>query len=86
MLDVLSNWNISPYPSIIVAQAIHITARYFPVRVTIIPEKADIAAAPSEYGSILNHVNGKGRTKYNGADLTPAPVAEEPRAWKYKGR
>jgi hypothetical protein len=69
-LDVLLSIVINPNPSVMTAQAKNKTGRYVPTRVMIIPEIAEVAAAPSEYGSIL----------------TPAPVAEEPSAWKYKGR
>lgn len=63
------------------------TRRYSPVRETTYPMVADVREEPSEKGSILskkrltNHHSGR-RCLSN---LTPAPVAEDPRIWKYTG-
>ena len=70
------------------AQEAQMTARYAPMRVTNTPEMIDVTEALKENGIILETALSRGdAAKGLGiAHLTPAPVADDPRTWKYTGR
>jgi hypothetical protein len=71
------------------AQLAQITARYAPMRVTETPEMIDVTEAVKENGIILEK-STESRSRRQGigyrSHLTPAPVADDPRTWKYSGR
>jgi hypothetical protein len=71
------------------AQEAQMTARYAPMRVTETPEMIDVTEAVKENGIILESALSRGNAaKKIGyrSHLTPAPVADDPRTWKYSGR
>ena len=60
------------------------------MRVTKTPEMIDVTEALKENGITLESALSRGdKAKAPGIDrshLTPAPVADDPRTWKYIGR